>query len=84
MPRELAKPKHEVAYQDLVALLNKHARKVSSLELLAIGANMVGKMIALQDQHKVTREEALEVVAKNIEIGNQQVREILEKPKGAA
>lgn len=45
-----AKPEHEVAYQDLAKLIRKHADKVTSLELLAIGANMIGKLVALQDQ----------------------------------
>jgi hypothetical protein len=68
-----AKPEHEVAYQDLANLLRKHADKLSSLEMLAVGANMVGKLIALQDQRTVTPELAMKVVAANIEMGNQHL-----------
>ena len=68
-----AKPEHEVAYQDLCALVNKHADKLSALELLAVASNMIGKLVALQDQRSVTPAQAMEVVAKNIERGNQQV-----------
>jgi hypothetical protein len=71
------KPEHEVAYQDLCALVNRHAGKLSSLELLAVAANMIGKLVALQDQRSVTPAQAMEVVAKNIEQGNQQVLEQL-------
>lgn len=62
-----AKPEYEVAYQDLCALVNKHADCLSALELLAVAANMLGKLVALQDQRKVTPSMAMEVVAQNIE-----------------
>lgn len=73
MSVHLAKPEHEVAYQDLANLLRKHAANLSSLEMLAVGANMVGKLIALQDQRTVTPELAMKIVAANIEMGNQHV-----------
>lgn len=86
MPRILAKPEHEIVYQDLVKLLGRHAHKVSAQELLAIGANMLGKIIALQDQRVMTREQALRIVADNIEFGNSQVLDALRKgkPEGTA
>lgn len=77
-----AKPEHEVAYQDICALINKHASKMTAIELLAIGANMLGKLIALQDQRTTSREMALEVVMRNIEHGNAQVLDQLSQSKG--
>lgn len=68
----VARPEHEVAYQELAALLRRHADKMSELELLAVASNMVGKLVALQDQMKTSPQKAMEVVARNIEIGNQQ------------
>ncbi len=50
MSARLARPEHEVAYQDLCALMTKHAVGMTSAELLAVAGNMVGKLIALQDQ----------------------------------
>jgi hypothetical protein len=44
--------------------------EVSALELLAILAHTTGACIAYQDQRKVTRESALDLVAKNLEAGN--------------
>lgn len=79
-----SRPEHEVAYQDLCALMNKHADKLSSLELLAIGANMVGKLVAMQDQRTVTPKQAMEVVANNLELGNQQVIEQLSNTAGGS
>jgi hypothetical protein len=80
-----SRPEHEVAYQDLCALVNKHAPKLSSLELLAVAANMLGKLVALQDQRAVTPSEAMEVVAKNVELGNRQaIAEVSGKSAGSA
>lgn len=69
----IAKPEHEVAYQDICALVSKHASKLSAAELLAVAANMVGKLVAMQDQRKMTPDAAMEIVAKNLELGNSQV-----------
>lgn len=82
MSIHLAKPEHEVAYQDLCALVSKHAAKVSSLELLAIAANMIGKLVAMQDQRTVTPAVAMETVAQNLETGNRMVLEQLATTKG--
>lgn len=68
-----ARPEHEVVYQDIIALVGKHAHKVTQAELLAIAANMVGKMIAMQDQRTMSRETALKILIANLELGNQQV-----------
>lgn len=78
MTRIEAGPQHEVAYQELAALLKKHAGHLSSLEMLAVAANLVGKLVAMQDQRKVTPETAMEIVARNIEMGNAQVLALLE------
>lgn len=84
MSLHLAKPEHEAAYQDLCALVNKHADKLDALELLAVAANMLGKLVALQDQRKITPSKAMEVVARNIEHGNKQVLDQLFHSKGSA
>jgi hypothetical protein len=83
MSLHLAKPEHEVAYQDLCALVNKHADKLTSLELLAVAANMLGKLIALQDMRTVSPQAAMEIVSQNIQHGNKQVLEQLEKSLGS-
>jgi hypothetical protein len=80
----IAKPEHEVAYQDLAALLGKHGDSVTALEMLAIAGNLVGKLIALQDQRTVTKKIAIEIVLKNIGIGNRHLIAELEKTVGSA
>lgn len=66
------KPEHQVLYSDLVALLSKYSDKMSGAEMLAVAANMLGKMVAFQDQRTMTPQQAMEIVANNITIGNQQ------------
>lgn len=78
------KPEHEVAYQDLIKLVRKHSDKLSSLELLAVAANMLGKLVALQDQRSVSPAMAMEVVARNIEHGNKTVLDQLSQSAGRA
>lgn len=84
MRLKTASPEHEVAYQDLCALASKHAGKLSSMELLAIAANMLGKLMAMQDQRTVTSAIAMEVVIQNLQQGNQQAIEQLMNSKGSA
>lgn len=79
-----AKPEHEVAYQDLCKLISRHADKLTALEILAIASNMVGKLVAMQDQRTITGPMAMEIVAKNIEYGNQDVIDQLSNSQGAA
>lgn len=79
-----AKPEHEVLYQELIALVNKHAGKMSSIEMLAVASNMLGKLVALQDQRAVTPAMAMEVVIQNIEQGNKQVLDQLGNSRGRA
>jgi hypothetical protein len=82
MSIRIAKPEHEVAYQDLIALLNKHAGHLNGLEMLAVAANMLGKMVAFQDQRTVSPSLAMAVVAKNLEIGNKHALEQLSATGG--
>lgn len=73
----LVRPEHQVAYEDLAELLRKHADSVTKEELLAIAANMLGKIVALQDQRITSRERALEIVGRNIELGNAEMIELV-------
>jgi hypothetical protein len=75
-----AKVIHEQFYQEFCALLKKHTGDMPALEQLAVTANLLGKMIAMQDQRTVTPERAMEIVARNIELGNSQVIEQLAGP----
>lgn len=80
----MAKPEHEVAYQDINILISKHAASLSALELLAVASNLVGKLVAFQDQRITTPEQAMQIVGANIEHGNEQAVAKLSRTKGRA
>lgn len=84
MSLHLAKPQHEVLYQDLCKLVSKHAGNVSAQELLAVAANMLGKLVAMQDQRTMSPAMAMEIVAQNLEHGNLDVIKQLSNSKGVA
>ena len=63
-----------VAFRDeLVAVLKKHGDNLTAPEMLALAAHMVGQLVALQDQRSMSPGQAMEIVAANIEEGNQEV-----------
>lgn len=82
----ITKTEHEVAFEDIIKLCRKHADKLSKVELLAVAANMVGKLLALQDQTKITPDQGLNLISKNIEQGNREAIKVLlnTKPQGRA
>jgi hypothetical protein len=82
MSLHLAKPEHEVLYQDLCKLVAKHGDSISAQEMLAVAANMLGKLVAMQDQRTMSPAVAMEIVAQNIEHGNKMVVEQLTQSKG--
>ena len=84
MSVHMAEPRHQVVYQDLGVLLSKHANSVTAAEILAIAANMVGKLIALQDQRTMSKDVAMEIVAQNIEQGNAEIIQNLQNSQGGA
>jgi hypothetical protein len=84
MSTHLAKPEHQVVYQELVKLMKKHTSKLNSEEVLAVAANMVGKIIAMQDRRITSPERAIEIVIENLQIGNVELIKLLRESKGSA
>lgn len=76
-----ATPQHEAAYLDLCATLKRHPQ-LTPMDMLALTSNLVGKLIAMQDQRKVTRDMAIDVVMQNIERGNQDAIAEVQDTKG--
>jgi hypothetical protein len=68
---------------DLKAVIGRHTN-LSAQEMLAGASQLVGNLIGLQDQRTMTPDMAMEVVAANIETGNETVIEGLMDTKGAA
>lgn len=55
---------------DLIGVLRKY-QHMRPDEMLAIASYFVGQLVAMQDQRKLTPAMAMQVVADNIEAGNQ-------------
>jgi hypothetical protein len=53
-------------------------------EILAIACQLVGNLIAVQDQRIYSSEKVMELVSRNIQIGNQVAIEELLKTEGSA
>lgn len=61
---------HQKFRDDLVGVLRKY-QHMRPDEMLAIASYFVGQLVAMQDQRKLTPAMAMQVVADNIEAGNQ-------------
>ena len=72
-PIKSKSPSREVVafVDDLKAVFKRHPH-LRADEMLAGASQIVGTLIALQDQRKMTPDMALAVVQANIEAGNQQ------------
>lgn len=78
-------PQAEALYDDLINVMKKHGEKVPPMTVLAILCTVVGKLIALQDQRTITNEAVMECVARNIELGNQEmIADLANSVKGNA
>lgn len=65
---------HEEFYRIMSQTLNSEPFKsMPAEELLAVASNFLGKLCALQDQSRYTSAQIMEIVIKNLEIGNQQM-----------
>lgn len=58
--------------KSLKAALAEH-EQLSGQEMLAVVSQLVGNLIAMQDQRKYTPAAVMDMVAQNIEIGNKIV-----------
>lgn len=75
---------HREFRDDAIALLRKHAGKLDAKDMLALSAHLVGQIAALQDQRTMTSEAVMQIVSKNIELGNQEAIESLLSTSGQA
>lgn len=76
-------PEHEAARLVMIEVCRKY-KNLSAPELLAIAAQLVGQLIAGQDQTKHSVGEIIDMVNANIEVGNQAALESLMTPEGEA
>lgn len=79
-PSEIDKKFHA----DLLQFLSQHLKPDTSDRFLAIASQVVGAIMAQQNQFAMTKEQVFEIVARNIEEGNAMVIANLMNTKGNA
>lgn len=62
---------HKEFQNDMKLVLAKHHDTLTGMEMLALCAHLVGVVLAAQDPKKGTMDQALAVIGKNIELGNE-------------
>lgn len=76
---------HEAFRMASIALLHQHAGHLPADEMLAVAAQMVGQITAMQDQRTMTVVRAEEIIYRNIEIGNASaVADLMSRAGGTA
>ena len=80
--RDEAREKRDQWQRELSTANRKHSKDLDDQDMLALGAHLVGQIIALQDQRKMTPGLAMEIVARNIELGNAEVIAPLMRSEG--
>lgn len=63
-------PAHEAFLAELKATLGSSGKDLDAQVLLAIASQFVGMLLAMQDQRRMTPAMGMEIVARNLEIGN--------------
>ena len=64
------KPVHALFKKDLAKFLETYDDKLSSEEMLAVTSQVVGMMVAMQDQTKSSVAKLMEIVSLNMQQGN--------------
>jgi hypothetical protein len=68
---------HRAFRKSMEQCIAEHGATLDAAEILALLAQLVGQVIALQDQRKVTPEMAMQCVIKNMQQGNEQAMQSL-------
>ena len=84
MNERLVKPTaaHIAFRNDAIELLRKHAGALDAKDMLALSAHLVGQIVAMQDQRTVTPAMAMDIVSRNIGVGNLVAVVEVNRPRG--
>jgi hypothetical protein len=75
-------PRHEALYQEFCEVGARYERAgIDPLEILAVLSKFSGRLIACLDPTKVTPDMAMKVVSMNLEAGNHEMVQQLQKAK---
>lgn len=69
--KTLVHPKYQRLHTDMLTVFRIHANEYTAQELLAVASQIVGQLMAVQDQRDPdAKEKAITVVMENIETGS--------------
>lgn len=78
-------PAFEQFRLDMLKTLKAHTGDLAPDHMLAVAAYTVGQILAMQDQTKITSEEAVTLVQENMQLGNEHViSQVSGQPAGHA
>lgn len=77
--------RHQEFRNELLAVLQKHGASLKAEEILAVTCQLVGQIIAMQDQRRYSSDAIMLMVSRNIEAGNKTaIDQLLNAPGGTA
>lgn len=76
-------PEHDRLKLDICAVMSRYDH-IDSMETMAILSQIVGALIAVQDEEAVNPQEVIKYVLKNIEIGNASAVQVMITAQGSA
>jgi hypothetical protein len=73
MKNRAVSPRHKAFVEAIVKALQDDFSDLPAEEMLAVTCQIVGRMVALQDQRRFTPATVMQVVSDNIEAGNRDI-----------
>lgn len=64
---------HEAYLEELKACLGSAGKDIPEIELLAVTAQFLGMLVALQDARTMTPSRAMQIIERNMAVGNRTV-----------
>lgn len=86
LPLKVVDPSHahKAFYADFAEMMKKHLADEPAEVVLAIASYVVGQIIAMQDQRRITPDMAMQIVSRNIEAGNTHAIQAVTNTEGNA
>ena len=70
---------HQALRRDLIDLIRKRHGGLSAQEVLAVAAQLVGQILLMQDREHLDPQSAMDLINRNIVLGNQAALADLQK-----
>jgi hypothetical protein len=78
------KAEHVALYNELIEVVKRHADQITAMEILAVAANFVGQISALQNKSLMDEQMMLDLIMFNIEAGSKGAIRKMNRTEGNA